>query len=226
MREFAVRCFAVSRGESPVITDADFVVRPGEVVVLQGKNGAGKSTLLNALMGHPAYTVTAGSVVLDGKDLTALAPHGRAKYGLFLSLQQPPEVTGVPIKDFLRTAIGAMKGERPKQEDFDRALAEACGLLRLDPKFVERSLNEGFSGGEKKKSELLQMLMLAPKYALLDEPDSGLDRDAIGYAGEAIASLRAKGTGFVVVTHYDQFLALLRPDQVLTLESGAVREDV
>ncbi len=211
------------RGESSVIIDADFIVRPGEVVVLQGKNGAGKSTLLNAIMGHPAYTASAGSVVLDDHNLTALPPHERAKRGLFLSLQHPPEVTGVPMKDFLRTAIAAVQGERPKQEEFDRVVAEASGLLRLDPKFGDRSLNEGFSGGEKKKSELLQMLVLRPKYALLDEPDSGLDRDAMGYAAEAIAALRAQDTGFLVVTHYDQFLQALRPDRVLTLEAGVVR---
>lgn len=222
MNEFLVQQVAIKRGETSVITDASFVVRSGEVTVLQGKNGAGKSTLLNALMGHPAYAITAGSVALDGCDLLTLATHERAKLGLFLSLQQPPEVSGVPLKDFLRTAIAAIKVERPKDEDFNRALLEACGVLRLDTKFVERSLNEGFSGGEKKKSELLQMLMLAPKYALLDEPDSGLDHDSVEFAVEAINLLRAKGTGFIIVTHYEQFLSKLTPDRVITLNSGVV----
>lgn len=223
MSELIVKQVAVKRGQTSVIADASFVVRPGEVTVLQGKNGAGKSTLLNALMGHPAYTITAGSVVLDDGDLLTLATHERVKLGLFLSLQQPPEVSGVPLKDFLRTALAAIKGERPKDEDFNRALLEACGVLRLDAKFVERSLNEGFSGGEKKKSELLQMLMLAPKYALLDEPDSGLDSEAIRYAGEAIALLRARGTGILIVTHYQQFSQDLKPSQVLNLDGGVVR---
>lgn len=203
-----------------IIRGASFCIQPGEVHVLVGKNGAGKSTLLNASMGHPAYAVDSGQISLDGEDIAVLPTHERAKKGLFLSLQQPPEVPGVPVDDFLRTAMAAIRGARPNTAAFERELADALALLRLDPKFAKRALNEGFSGGEKKRSELLQMLMLKPKYALLDEPDSGLDQDAVGYMLTAIETLRSQGTGFLVVTHYEQVLEHLRPTTVHALAGG------
>lgn len=222
MNELVVENVSVAREGSTIVSGIGLRIAPGEVHILVGKNGAGKSTLLNALMGHPSFATTEGSVKLDGQDITHAAPHERAKRGLFLSLQQPPEIPGVPLKDFLSTAVTAVSGERPKDVDFDTSLAESLGLLRLDPKFATRSLNEGFSGGEKKRSEIVQMLMLRPKYALLDEPDSGLDAEAVTYMVEAIQKLRQAGTGFLIVTHYEHVIAQLQPTAVYTLENGTL----
>lgn len=222
MSEFVVSNLNSTRDGNRIISGVNFCVAPGEVHVLVGKNGAGKSTLLNTLMGHPSYTMDSGRVTVDGCDVTSLATHERARKGLFLSLQQPPEVPGVPMDDFLRTAIAAIRGVRPNTAEFEEELAASLGLLRLDPKFAKRSLNEGFSGGEKKRSELLQMLMLKPKYALLDEPDSGLDTEAVEYLLAAIQHLRQAGTGFLIVTHYPALVEKLKPTTVHTLENGTL----
>lgn len=224
MNEFLVENLAVAREGTTVVSGVNFRIAPGEVHVLVGKNGAGKSTLLSALMGHPSFVTTEGSVLLNGQDITSVATHERARNGLFLSLQQPPEIPGVPLKDFLTTAVSAVSGSRPKSTEFDKTLAESLGLLRLDPKFATRSLNEGFSGGEKKRSEIVQMLMLQPKYALLDEPDSGLDAEAVEYMLQAVATLRALGTGFLIVTHYDHVIARLSPTIVYRLENGKLQQ--
>jgi Fe-S cluster assembly ATP-binding protein len=210
----------VSREQTPIISGVSFTIAPGELHILSGVNGAGKSTLLNALMANPLYEVTAGSIVLDDTDLTSLPTYQRARHGLFLSLQSPPEVPGVPMDDFLRTSIEAITGERPHTLPFERDFQSALGLLRLDPKFAKRSLNEGFSGGEKKRSELLQLLMLKPKYALLDEPDSGLDQGAVGYLIEVITQLRQQGTGILLVTHYNHIITALHPTIVHHLKNG------
>lgn len=223
---FVIKSVRVTRDNAPVIVDASMTVAPGELHVLCGQNGSGKTTLLSALMGHPNYTVCGGSVVLDGDDMTGLPTHERARKGLLLALQQPPEVMGVPVGDFLRTAIAAKEGSQPKTADFARRLSDALAQLRLDPHFAERHVNVGFSGGEKKRAEMLHMLMLAPKYALLDEPDSGLDADAVEYVASALDALRAQGTGLLMVTHSAQFLARLRPDAIWTLQSGKLTRDV
>ncbi|HCC84024.1 TPA: Fe-S cluster assembly ATPase SufC [Candidatus Uhrbacteria bacterium] len=210
----------VSREQTPIIKGVSLCIEPGELHILTGHNGAGKSTLLNALMANPLYEVTSGSIVLDDVDLTSLPTFARARHGLFLSLQTPPEVPGVPMDDFLRTSLEAITGERPHTLPFERDLQSALGLLRLDPKFAKRSLNEGFSGGEKKRSELLQLLMLKPKYALLDEPDSGLDPDAVGYLIEVISKLREQGTGILLVTHYEHVIDALNPTEIHKLDQG------
>ncbi len=210
----------VSRAETPIINGVSLSISPGELHILSGLNGAGKSTFLNALMANPLYEVTSGTIVLDDVDLTSLPTFARARAGLFLSLQTPPEVPGVPMDDFLRTSLEAITGSRPHTLPFERDLQSALGLLRLDPKFAKRSLNEGFSGGEKKRSELLQLLMLKPKYALLDEPDSGLDPDAVGYLVEVVSKLRVQGTGILLVTHYDHVINSLNPTAIHKLENG------
>ena len=213
---------SVSRAQTPIINRVSLSISPGELHILSGVNGAGKSTLLNALMANPLYEVTSGEIVLDDIDLTKLPTFERARAGLFLSLQAPPEVPGVPMDDFLRTSLEAITGTRPHTLPFERDLQEALGLLRLDPKLAKRSLNEGFSGGEKKRSELLQLLMLKPKYALLDEPDSGLDPDAVGYLIEVITKLRAQGTGIFLVTHYEHVIKSLNPTAIHKLDLGNI----
>lgn len=215
-----IRQLHVAREGTPVVKGVTLSLAPGEVVVVRGKNGSGKSSLLNALMGHPKYFVK-GSVQLDGEELVTLPPHVRAQRGLFLALQQPPELSGVPLREFVRSAIAEVHGERPAD---DTALYTALGMLRLDPRFAERSVNEGFSGGEKKRSEIVQLLALRPKYALLDEPDSGLDPAALQYVADAIAALLPT-TGFLVVTHNATFIDLLAPDRTLTMADGILHSD-
>lgn len=215
-----VQDLVVHREGTPVVKGVSFSVTPGELHVISGKNGAGKSTLFSALMGHPKYEVEKGFLSIDGEDVTDLSTHDKAKKGLFLSLQQPPEVSGVPMQDFLRISIAAKTGQQTKTKEFASALAQCLAELRLDPQFARRYLNEGFSGGEKKRSEILQLLMLRPKYALLDEPDSGLDSEALEYVATAIDRLRDEGTGFVVVTHYAHFLERLKPDRIWRMQDG------
>ena len=215
-----IKDLSVSRQQTSIIDRVSLTIAPGELHILSGLNGAGKSTLLNSLMANPLYEVTSGQIVLDDVDLTPLSTFERARAGLFLSLQTPPEVPGVPLEDFLRTSLEAIQGTRPHTIPFAKDLNDSLALLRLDPKFAKRSLNEGFSGGEKKRSEVLQLLMLKPKYALLDEPDSGLDPDAVGYLIEVIAKLRQQGTGILLVTHYAHIIEALNPNMIHELSSG------
>ncbi|MEK7459431.1 MAG: Fe-S cluster assembly ATPase SufC [Patescibacteria group bacterium] len=222
----------VSRGDAEIVHGVSLTIGAGEVHVILGKNGSGKTSLLNAVMGHPAFLVTlplpkgesegAATVILDGTDITTVPTHEKARAGLFLSLQQPPEVPGVPLEEFLRTAKTALTGEQPKTIAFAGAVSENIAKLRLDSKFAERSVNVGASGGEKKRAEMVQMLTLAPKYALLDEPDSGLDADALHYVADAISSLRNTGTGFLVVSHYAAFIELLQPTAIHVMRDGRI----
>ncbi len=207
-----------------IVHGVSLTIGAGELHVLLGRNGSGKTTLLNAVMGHPAYTVEKGSVTIDGEDVTLLPAFERARRGLFLSLQQPPEIPGVGLADFLRSATTAIRGEHPKTVAFASALGANLAQLRLDPHFAERSVNVGASGGEKKRGEMVQMLTLAPKFALLDEPDSGLDADALHYVAEAIALLRTQGAGFLIVTHYQAFIELLKPDAIHVMRNGVIAQ--
>ncbi len=212
----------VSRGNAEIVHGVSLTIGAGEVHVILGKNGSGKTSLVNAVMGHAAYRVDGGWVMVDGVDVTNLPTHEKARAGLFLSLQQPPEVPGVSLEDFLRTAKSALTGEQPKTMAFAGAVSENIAKLRLDAKFAERSVNVGASGGEKKRAEMVQMLTLAPKYALLDEPDSGLDADALKYVADAILSLRQQGTGFLIVSHYAAFIDLLQPTAIHVMRDGRI----
>lgn len=211
---------SVARDDHPVVTDISLLIDAGEVHVLVGKNGAGKSSLFSALMGRPGFVVTNGSIVLGDEDITTSPVHECARKGLFLGLQQPPEISGITIAEFLRTALDARSGEPISSKVFDDRLREAAAQLRIDPNMLSRSLNEGFSGGEKKRSEILQMLVLRPSMVLLDEPDSGLDATALEHAVQAIDVLRSAGTGFLIVTHSAEFLRLLKPGILHVMEGG------
>ena len=212
----------VSRGDAEIVHGVSLTVGAGEVHVVLGKNGSGKTSLLNAVMGHPAFVVASGSIMLDDADITNLPTHEKARAGLFLSLQQPPEVPGVPLEEFLRTAKTALTGEQPRTIAFSGAVSENIAKLRLDSKFAERSVNVGASGGEKKRAEMVQLLTITPKYALLDEPDSGLDADALQYVADAITSLRKTGTGFLIVSHYAAFIELLQPTAIHVMRDGRI----
>lgn len=224
MTDFVIHNLHVSRGGAEIVHGVSFSIGLGEVHVVLGRNGSGKTSIVNAVMGHPAFAITGGSIRMNGEDVTSLPPHEKARRGMFLSLQQPPEVPGVSLEEFLRTAVTATTGEHPKTVAFAATLAEQLARLRLDSHFSERAVHVGASGGEKKRGEMVQMLALAPKFALLDEPDSGLDADALRYVADAIALLRAQGTGFLVISHYAQFIDMLKPDAIHVMREGRIAQ--
>jgi Fe-S cluster assembly ATP-binding protein len=200
---------------------------PGKVHALMGPNGSGKSTLAHALMGHPKYKITKGTILLNGEEITKIKPEIRAQKGLFLSFQYPSEISGVTISNFLRTAVNNLREKKNLAPysvvDFHKLLKEKMAELRMDSSFSKRYLNEGFSGGEKKRMEMLQLAMLEPQYALLDETDSGLDVDAMKIVAEGVEQIRKeKETGIVVITHYTKFLEFLKPDTVSVLLNGKI----
>jgi len=210
----------------PILAGVNLIVRAGETHAIMGPNGSGKSTLAYALAGHPKYTVTSGSVTLDGEDVLAMSVDARARAGLFLAMQYPVEVPGVSVSNFLRTAVTATRGEAPKLRNFVKEMNGAMSDLAIDPKFAERSLNEGFSGGEKKRHEILQLELLDPKIAVLDETDSGLDVDALKVVSEGINRFRAKpGHGVLLITHYTRILRYVRPDFVHVFVGGRIVEE-
>jgi Fe-S cluster assembly ATP-binding protein len=207
-----------------VVKDVSLTFTPGTVSVVMGPNGAGKSSVLKAVMGHPKYTITKGTITLDGEDITTLSVDEKAKKGLFLSFQDPVEIPGVRMSHFLRTVYNAQHETQLGVMEFKKLVDEKKNLLGLSDDFLKRSLNEGFSGGEKKKAEILQLLVLEPRYALLDETDSGLDVDAIKKVAEHIETLRTNENkmGIVIVTHYKRFLEYLHPDHVCVIDNGQV----
>lgn len=199
----------------------------GKVQAVMGPNGSGKSTLVHALVGHPKYKITQGQILLDGKDITPLKADERAKAGLFLSFQYPPSVQGITISKFLRTAVNSLRTARGESTysvvEFHALLKEAIAKLGLNPDFIRRYLNHGFSGGERKKMEILQMILLKPKYVFLDETDSGLDVDALKIVADGITTARKQQEmSIVVITHYNKFLEFLSPDTVAVLYNGSV----
>jgi len=195
------------------------------VQVIMGPNGSGKSTLANAIMGNPRYKTTKGQILLDGEDVTKMKPDERAKAGIFLSFQHPVTVPGVKVSNFLRTAVNNVKGKKYNVLTFNNLLQEKMKLLNMDPAFANRSLNEGFSGGEKKRLEMLQLLLLEPRYVFLDETDSGLDVDAIKIVAQAINEIhKTSKMGIIVITHYNKFLDLLNPEEVSVLCKGEIVE--
>ncbi len=209
-----------------VVKGLSLDVPQGEVHAIMGPNGSGKSSLVNALMGHPKYVVTAGEVTFDGKNLLEMAPHERAAAGLFLAFQYPREIAGVTLRSFLYAAHQAQAKARGEKAmtvlQFKDALEARMKALQMDTAFAERSLNQGFSGGEKKKAEVLQMDMLRPRFALLDETDSGLDVDALRIVAEGVKALRSPDFSALVVTHYARILHYLSPDRVHVMVNGVI----
>jgi Fe-S cluster assembly ATP-binding protein len=198
-------------------------LKSGELTALMGPNGSGKSTLAYALMGHPKYKVTRGRALLDGKDLLKLSVDQRSKAGLFLGFQYPQEVAGLSLSKFLWTTyMQRHTAETANTTEFDRDLKRNLGYLEMDESLLKRSLNEGFSGGEKKRVEVLQMATLRPVFAILDEPDSGLDIDAVRAVGETVAKLHRPDAGILVITHYQRILKYLKPDSVHVMVDGVV----
>ncbi len=205
-----------------ILKGIDLEINEGETVAILGPNGHGKSTLLNVIMGHPKYVVTQGTVFFDDKDVLSLTTDERAKLGLFLGMQNPSEIPGVINSDFLRAAVNA-KGEKPiSTYQFYKLLDGATKELKMPFDLATRSLNEGFSGGEKKRNEILQMLLLQPKIAMLDEIDSGLDVDAIQIVADAIKKEKEKGVGFLVISHYARLFDLIQPTRAVVIVNGKV----
>ena len=205
-----------------IIHDLSLTIEPGTVHALMGPNGSGKSTLANALMGHPKYVVTGGTVELDGQDITALPPDKKAKAGLFLSPQYPPEIAGVSVASFLRLAASAARGAMLNPIEFQKELYAAMDALHIDRSFAIRHLNVGFSGGEKKRLEILQLMLLHPTYAVLDETDSGLDVDALKTVADGINRFRGAARGVLLITHYNRILEYVRPDYVHIMKEGKI----
>jgi len=194
----------------------------GKITALMGPNGSGKSTLANALMGHPKYKITSGQIILDGKDITNEPADVRAKAGLFLSFQHPSEITGVSAQTFLRSAVHATTGQKMNVIEFNKHLTEKMNELHIDETFKKRFLNVGFSGGEKKRMEILQLAMLKPHYAILDETDSGLDVDALKLVCESINKVKTKDMGIILITHYNRILKYLHPEEVHIMYKGQI----
>jgi Fe-S cluster assembly ATP-binding protein len=205
-----------------ILKGLDLEVGKGEIHAIMGPNGSGKSTLANVLMGHPRYEITDGSVTFEGEDVLELEPDERAKLGLFLAFQYPSEVPGVSVANFLRTAVNSVREEELSPMDMYRFLQEKMAIMQMDPKFAERYLNEGFSGGEKKRNEILQMLMLAPRLAIMDETDSGLDIDALQVVARGVNEMRGPEFSAVVITHYQRILRYIEPDRVHVMLDGRI----
>jgi Fe-S cluster assembly ATP-binding protein len=207
-----------------ILNGVNLEVKGGEVHAIMGPNGTGKSTLASALMGHPRYEVTGGEVLLDGQDVLEMSVDERARAGLFLAMQYPAEVSGVTNSDFLRTAINAKRGEGNEISlmKFIREMDKKMAMLEMDEKFATRYLNEGFSGGEKKRNEILQMMMLQPRIAILDEIDSGLDIDALKVVAKGVNSMLGPEMGVLVITHYQRLLNYIKPDYVHVFMQGRI----
>jgi Fe-S cluster assembly ATP-binding protein len=239
IRDLHVNVEESTGGQREILRGVDLTVKAGETHAIMGPNGSGKSTLAYAIAGHPKYTVTSGSVTLDGEDVLAMSVDARARAGLFLAMQYPVEVPGVSESNFLRTAVTAVRGEAPKVRDFVKELRGAMKALSIDPAFAERNVNEGFSGGEKKRHEILQLELLNPKVAILDETDSGLDVDALKIVSEGInryrgvpggrppgsAEREAPGHGVLLITHYTRILRYVKPDFVHVFVAGRIVEE-
>ncbi len=230
MSELVINNLHVNVEETEILKGVNLTIKSSEVHAVMGPNGTGKSTLAYALMGHPKYKVTEGDATLDGKDLLDLDPTERSKLGLFLAFQYPIAVPGVSVANFLRTAINAhRKGQNPEDKgisipDFRKKLKEKMTLLDMDESFAGRYLNDGFSGGEKKRVEILQMATLEPKFSILDETDSGLDIDALKIVAQGVNTINKKDQGILVITHYQRILNYITPDFVHVMLNGRIVE--
>ncbi len=219
---------SVTGSDEIILKGIDLEVNPGEVHAIMGPNGSGKSTLANVLMGKPSYTVTEGDITVDGKSIMGLMPDARAHLGLFLAMQYPSEVPGVRPWQFLKAAKDAIDGANGQKKmsvrDFSKLFDEKVEAIGINPDLVKRSLNEGFSGGEKKRNEMLQMQILEPRIAIMDETDSGLDVDALQAVADGVNKMRSPERSFVIVTHYQRLLHYVRPDVVHVLVEGKIVE--
>ncbi len=213
------------QGPKPILKGVDLTVRQGETHAIMGPNGSGKSTLAYAVAGHPRYEITSGSILLDGEDITEFEADERAKAGLFLAMQYPVEIPGVTNANFLRTAKTAIDGEAPAIRTWMKEVKGAMENLRMDASFAERNVNEGFSGGEKKRNEILQLELLKPRFAVLDETDSGLDVDALKVVSEGVNRAKEQtGLGVLLITHYTRILRYIKPDFVHVFVDGRIAE--
>jgi Fe-S cluster assembly ATP-binding protein len=219
---FAVEGLHVTVEGKEILKGVDLAVNWGEIHALMGPNGSGKSTLANTLLGHPRYVVTAGRVLFKGEDVTKLTADARARKGMFLAFQYPMEIPGVKVRHFLRQAVKAVKEKEPSVTEFRKLLFEKMGVLEMDRSFADRYVNEGFSGGEKKRNEILQMAVLEPELAILDETDSGLDIDALRIVAGGINALSGPHMGILLITHYQRILNYIKPDFVHVLIDGRV----
>ena len=221
-----VRGLHVSVGETEILKGVDLTVNAGEVHAIMGPNGSGKSTLANVLAGRPEYTVTAGEALYEGMDLLAMNPETRAREGVFLAFQYPVELAGVRSWQFLKAALDAVRAHRGLEQlsirAFDRLLMEKVSMMEIDQELTKRSVNEGFSGGEKKRNEILQMALLDPKLGILDETDSGLDIDALRIVSNGVNQLRTPSKAILLVTHYQRILDYITPDYVHVLLDGRI----
>lgn len=214
------------QGTRQILKGVDLTINQGEIHAIMGPNGSGKSTLAYSIAGHPKYTVDSGSVKLDGEEVLEMSVDERARAGLFLAMQYPVEIPGVRMTDFLRTAKTALDGEAPPIRAWIKEVNEAMGSLRMDKSFGERNVNEGFSGGEKKRHEILQLELLKPKFAVLDETDSGLDVDALKIVSEGVnRAHEATDLGILLITHYTRILRYIKPDFVHVFVDGRVAEE-
>ena len=211
----------VSSDNKEILKGVSLKIKPGEIHALMGPNGSGKSSLSLALMGHPRYKITKGKIILDRKDITVLTPDKRAKAGLFLAMQYPVAVPGVSVTNFLRSSLRNLKGSIVPAE-FVKTTKANMSALKIDESFATRSINDGFSGGEKKKMEVLQLSVLKPKYAVLDETDSGLDVDALKLVAKGINNVAGPGIGILLITHYQRILRYIQPDFVHILIDGKI----
>lgn len=213
-------------GTKEILKGVNLTLRSGETHAIMGPNGSGKSTLAYSLAGHPKYEITSGEVLLDGEDVLEMSVDERAKAGIFLAMQYPVEVPGVTVSNFLRTAKTAVEGEAPKLREWVKDVNAAMEKLRMDPQFAQRNVNEGFSGGEKKRHEILQMELLRPKIAILDETDSGLDVDALRVVSEGVNRVKDEtDLGVMLITHYTRILKYIKPDFVHVFVNGRVAEE-
>ena len=221
-----IRNLHATVGGKEILKGIDLTIKDGEIHALMGTNGAGKSTLSNVIVGNPSYEVTEGSITFNGKDLLAMKPEERAREGIFMSFQTPIEIPGVSMTNFMRAAVNARRetqGKEPlKSTDFLKLMREKRKLVEIDQKLMNRSVNEGFSGGEKKRNEIFQMAMLEPTFTILDETDSGLDVDALRIVAEGFNKLRTPQTSAMVITHYQRLLDYLKPDIVHVLMAGRI----
>jgi Fe-S cluster assembly ATP-binding protein len=221
-RALEIRDLHVKVENREIVKGVGLTVEPGKVHAIMGPNGSGKSTLAYSLLGHPGYEVTTGEILVDGVNVSEMAPNDRAKEGLFLAFQYPHSIPGVTMANFLRTALNSVKDTPVPAKEFRQNLRDKLRLLRMNDEFAGRYVNDGFSGGEKKRAEILQMAMLQPKYAILDETDSGLDIDALRIVADGVNALLGPEMGVLVITHYQRLLNYIKPDFVHVLVNGKI----
>jgi Fe-S cluster assembly ATP-binding protein len=224
MSQLEIKDLHIAIGDKPIVKGLTLTIRQGEVHAIMGPNGTGKSTLAKAIAGHPDYAITGGDVLLDGQSILGMEVDERARAGLFLAFQYPSEVPGVSIANFLRAAVQARmaEGEELDATAYYKRLYSKMDMLKIDRKFTSRSVNEGFSGGEKKRCEILQMAMLEPKFSVMDETDSGLDIDALRIVSEGVNALRGATLGVLLITHYQRLLNYIVPDFVHVMYDGRI----